>query len=185
MDAHDKWNLVALGALNVAHVGWWCGLLTGPAALHALFLADVAYIALDTCWLIFVPSCVAPRVRGTLIVHHILICTMFPLARNRPLLQRHLLRTWVVELQSWAHIAARHGDESGVGGVARRLNKPAFIALRLIAFPLSWFGYVSDRAALPAAIVAAHAPPRTHLLLGGVHSLFYALMIKWGWTLLR
>ena len=107
MDWHDDWNLVAIGALNICHVGWWCGLVTGSAIVQWLFFADCAYLLGDTCWLLFVPSCVAPRVRMTLLLHHLTVCACMPIAIGHPVLMRHLLRTWIVELHSWNHIAAR------------------------------------------------------------------------------
>ena len=46
MDAHDDWNLLAIGGLNLAHVAWWFGLVaTNGPALQFLFYADC-----DTCW---------------------------------------------------------------------------------------------------------------------------------------
>ena len=104
MDIHDDWNLVAIGALNICHIGWWSGLFVTPAALQWLFYADGAYLLMDTVFLLAVPTCVAPRVRFTLLLHHLTSCICLPIAAGTPLLMRHLLRTWVVEVHSWNHI---------------------------------------------------------------------------------
>ena len=184
MDAHDDWNMVVIGALNVAHAGWWFGLVTGGGALSFLFWADCAYLLLDSCWLVFVPSCVAARSRGTLLMHHALVCCLIPLAAGRPVLMRHLLRTWMVELHSFNHIATRW-LHARLAAWAERLNKPLFVALRLIGYPLSWVPYARDRAALPALVKAAHVPLALHLPLSCAHFVMYGLMLKWGHALLR
>ena len=103
---HDVWNLLALGCLNAVHILWWLGLLS-ESALFAVFSLDVAYIALDGLWLVASPSCVPRRVWATLVAHHAAVLLCVPVAVGNPLLMRHLLRTWVVELHSWNHIAAR------------------------------------------------------------------------------
>ena len=46
---------------------------------------------------------------------------------------------------------------------AAKLNKPLFVALRLLAFPLTWLQYASERSALPSLIRAAHAPTALHV----------------------
>ena len=48
------------------------------------------------------------------------------------------------------HIGGRLGEP--FAGFARRVNKPLFVALRLIAFPLTWLQYASERAALAEAV---------------------------------
>ena len=137
IDAHDEWNLLALGALNLAHIGWWCGVFSASgAALQLLFYADAAYLIADTCWLVFVPNCVAPRNRMTLLAHHLLICTILPVAASKPVLMKHLLRTWVVEVHSWNHIAMRRLG-GRLGDLTKRVNLPLFVSLRLLAFPLT------------------------------------------------
>jgi hypothetical protein len=172
MDLHDDWNMVALGALNAAHVGWWVGLLTSTAALHVLFFADAAYLLADSCWLLFVPSCVAPRNRATLLVHHLLICGLLPLAAGKPVFMRHLLRTWIVEVHSWNHIAARRLSSQRARTACDRVNKPLFVALRLVAFPLTWVQYAAERGGI--------VPLAVHVPLSCAHALMYGLMLKWG-----
>lgn len=184
MDLHDAWNIYALGALNVLHVGWWAGVLAGPRATSALFAADAAYIALDTAWLALVPSCVAPRVRLTLLAHHLVMNCCTPVAWGKPVHQRHLLRTWCVELQSWTHIAARALRPGRLRRACDWINRPLYVLLRLVAFPLAWVLYSRERAALPAAVLAAHTPAALHAALTLVHFALYGLMLKWGATLL-
>ena len=106
LDWHDRWNLLAIGSLNVAHCAWWCSLLP-EHLLGALFCADVGYICGDLAWIALVPGCVPPGARPTLLLHHVLTCCCAPVAMGRPVLMAHLLRAWVVELHSWNHIAAR------------------------------------------------------------------------------
>ena len=106
LDWHDRWNLLAIGGLNVAHCAWWCSLLP-EHLLSALFFADVGYICGDLAWIALVPGCVPAGARPTLLLHHALTCCCAPVAIGRPVLMAHLLRAWVVELHSWNHIAAR------------------------------------------------------------------------------
>ena len=106
LDWHDRWNLLAIGGLNVAHCAWWCSLLP-EHLLSALFCADVGYICGDLAWIALVPGCVPPGARPTLLLHHVLTCCCAPVAMGRPVLMAHLLRAWIVELHSWNHIAAR------------------------------------------------------------------------------
>ena len=167
LDAHDDWNIVAIGALNLAHVGWWCGAVSGSTALNVLFVADAAYLMADTCWVLFVPNCVPARV-----------------AAGKPVLMRHLLRTWVVELHSWVHIASRRLRSKRLAQFAAIINKPAFFALRIVTFPLTYLAYVHDRRALSATLLEAHSPLRVHAPLSLTHLAMYGLMLKWGYTLL-
>ena len=183
LDYHDDWNLIALGALNAAQVGWWCGLF-GSGALNALFVADAAYLIADTCWLIFAPSCVPVKARGTLLMHHCLICFVLPVAAGKPVLMRHLLRTWIVELHSWTHIATRRLRSKRLSALAHGVNKPFFFVIRLVAFPITYLSYSRERAALPSELMLAHAPLRVHALLSLAHFSLYGLMLKWGWGLL-
>ena len=106
LDWHDRWNLLAIGGLNVAHCAWWCSLLP-EHLLSALFFADIGYICGDLAWIALVPGCVPAGARPTLLLHHALTCCCAPVAIGRPVLMAHLLRAWVVELHSWNHIAAR------------------------------------------------------------------------------
>ena len=184
LDLHDDWNLYALGILNVCHLPWWFGLYTGSSMTSFLFYADCSYLIADTCWLVFVPSCVPARNRGTLLIHHLLVCSCMPFAHGIPVLMRHLLRTWSVELHSWNHIATRRIQNIRLGKLLGRINKPLFFALRVVIFPLTWMLYAQDRAALPAAALAAAAPTRLHVPLSLAHAGMYALMLKWGWNLL-
>ena len=148
MDAHDDWNLLAIGGLNLAHVAWWFGLVaTNGPALQFLFYADCAYMLADCCWLLFVPSCVMPRVRGTLLVHHLTCIACMPVAAGNYTFMKHLLRTWSVEVHSWNHIASRRFSKLTF---LSYINKPLFVMLRLIGFPLTWFAYARDRVALCA-----------------------------------
>ena len=114
-----------------------------------------------------------------MLVHHLLVCSFVPVALGKPVLMRHLLRTWAVELHSWIHIAARTVNVYGIGDLARRVNKPAFVVLRLIGFPLTWFMYAAERSALPPAVLAAHAPFGLHTVLSCAHLGMYGLMLKW------
>ena len=107
-----------------------------------------------------------------------------PFAHGIPVLMRHLLRTWSVELHSWNHIATRRIQNIRLGKLLGRINKPLFFALRVVIFPLTWMLYAQDRAALPAAALAAAAPTRLHVPLSLAHAGMYALMLKWGWNLL-
>lgn len=173
---HDTWNLYAVGALNAMHVGWWTGLLHGNTVLRMLFSADFAYVLGDLGWLLAVPSCVAPRVWPTLLVHHGAIACCAPVAFGRPLLMRHLLRCWVVELHSWNHIAARRWQSP----LLQRVNKPLFVLLRLVGFPIAWFLYAAERSALSAAVLRLDAPTRYHVPLSLAHLAMYGLMLIWG-----
>ena len=139
---HDVWNLLALGCLNAVHILWWLGLLS-ESALFAVFSLDVAYIALDGLWLVASPSCVPRRVWATLVAHHAAVLLCVPVAVGNPLLMRHLLRTWVVELHSWNHIAAR--TPWPLGPACLRVNKALFMATRLVGFPLTYAVYRSGR----------------------------------------
>lgn len=67
---HDTWNLALLGALNLAHIGWWAGLSISPYFVERLYTADMAYFLCDFVWLLALPECVAPRVWHTLVAHH-------------------------------------------------------------------------------------------------------------------
>jgi hypothetical protein len=141
-DRHDEWNLRAIGALNVLHAGYWLQLIPGSGAVvTALFAADVGYLVADLGWLIFSPQCVQPSVRRTLLIHHGLVICCVPLAAGRIVLMRHLLRTWIVELHSWVHIAARRLQWAWAREQLRRANKPIYCALRLVGFPLTWVAY--------------------------------------------
>ena len=182
-DWHDDFNLACLGALNTVHVGWWLGLFPA-SALTTIFLADVAYIVLDACWLAFVPECVNAKVKGTLLIHHGVVLACVPISIGKPVLMAHLLRTWSVEIASWNHIAMRRLRPPDLALMQHLLNKPLFVVLRIIGFPLTWFVYARERAALPAAVIAAHAPPWVHVPLSLTHALMYGLMLKWGYTLL-
>ena len=184
LDAHDDWNLITIGALNLAHATWWTGLVSGSVALNVLFAADAAYLLADTFWLIFVPSCVPNKVRKTLLVHHMLVCAALPVAAGKPILMQHMLRTWIVELNSWTHIAARRLSSSWLATWARSLNKPLFLSLRIVAFPLTYLVYVRQRAALTPQLLASHAPLRVHGPLSIAHFAMYGLMLKWGYSLL-
>ena len=183
LDWHDDWNLVAIGALNIGHIAWWLGAVSGGAVLQWLFYADCTYLVLDSCWLLFVPTCVAPRNRGTLLMHHLIVCGCMPIALAHPVLQRHLLRTWVVEVHSWNHIASRRLPPA-IAKPLERINKPMFVALRLISYPLTWFAYAKDRAMLPEVVRAALIPGRIHWPLTSMHFLMYGLMLHWGKGLL-
>jgi hypothetical protein len=169
---HDIWNLVALGALNAVHILWWLGLLS-ESALFAVFSLDVAYIALDGAWLLLSPSCVPRRVWATLVAHHAAVLLCVPVAVGNPLLMRHLLRTWVVELHSWNHIAAR--TPWPLGPACLRVNKALFVATRLVGFPLTYAVYHRERQAAPAA-----SPPHLHWPLTAAQLALYGLMLHWG-----
>ena len=184
LDWHDDWNLVALGALNVAQLSWWCGLVSGPAVLNALFVADALYLIADTMWLLFFPECVPARARPTLLMHHCTICFAIPMAAGRPVLMRHMLRTWIVEVHSWNHIATRRLRSERLASFCRDVNKPLFVAIRLVAFPLTWFSYSSERLALPTALLEAQAPIRVHAPLSLAQLALYGLMLKWGYDML-
>ena len=166
LDVHDDWNLFVIGALNVAQLAYWGGLLPGAIAVKALYAADALYLMADTCWvcrrpppasmsggigcklglsmrvlspppssqprgpptrcnrqLVFVPTCVPAQARRGLLMHHIIVCCCLPIAAGKPVLMAHLLRTWVVELQSWTHIAARR-LEAPLAQHLERVNLP-------------------------------------------------------------
>ena len=183
IDAHDLWNLVLLGILNVAHMRWWLGWDLSNRTLEALFVADGAYLFLDFCWLVCVPSCVPPKSRITLLIHHAIVIAILPLAFGKPVLMRHLLRTWIVELHSWNHVAARHMD-GALAKWARAINKPLFVVVRLIGFPVTYVLYVYDRATLSEVTRNAQVPYNWHLPLSCAHAAMYGLMLKWGYGLL-
>ena len=220
LDLHDDWNLVAIGALNLAQLSWWCGLLPGGSStVFALFAADAAYLVADTCWvrssgieplqlartqyspctpachhlvpvwhrfasqLVFVPTCVPAQNRRGLLMHHLVACGCLPVAAGKPVLMAHLLRTWVVELQSWTHIAARR-LQPPAAALAQRVNRPLFFAFRIVAFPITWVLYARSRAALPATLLAAHVPLSVHVPLSLLHFAMYGLMLNWGRGLL-
>ena len=184
LDLHDDWNLFAIGALNLLHVPWWFGLSSAASLTSFLFYAGCGYLILDSCWLIFVPSCVPKASRATLLMHHVVVCGCMPFAWGKPLLMRHLLRTWTVEVHSWNHIACRRLQPGRLTRALTWLNKPLFVGLRMVVFPLTWVRYAQDRALLSAAEVAAHAPTRLHVPLSLAHAAMYGLMLKWGWGLL-
>ena len=184
MDKHDDFNMLALGSLNLAHIGWWCGAFGSPTTLAFLFYADASYLIADSCWLLFAPSCVPQQSRSTLLAHHLLVCGCLPIAAGRPVLMRHLLRTWIVEVHSWNHIAIRRLVPAKLISWLSWLNKPLFTALRLIAFPLTYFQYAKERAALTEAIRLAHSPLGLHVGLSGAHLMMYGLMVKWGYQLI-
>ena len=165
---HDLWNLWVIGTLNVTHAAWWLGVVDDARWLTPLFALDLAYILADLVWLLARPDCVASRVRGTLLLHHAAILLAAPAAAGHPVLMRHLLRTWVVELHSWVHIAAREFSSPAL----HALNKPLFVVLRLVAFPLTWFVYARQRAALPPAVAGARMSIGRDLLCQwrGVHA---------------
>ena len=176
--SHDAFNLVASGALNVLQAAWWSGLVDGEAALRTIFAADVAYIAIDAGWRWLQPSCVAARVWSGLFVHHVLVLACASPAWSEPLFMRHLLRTWIVEIQSWMHIATRQlGGRCGKAAAAA--NKPLFVALRLVGFPLTYFAYAAERRAVPE-----RAPLYVHVPLSIAHFALWALMLHWGKRLL-
>lgn len=181
-DRHDTWNMITLGALNVAQSFWWFNLcpkaISGSSLVAALFAADMSYLALDFGWLVFLPGCVPPATWPTLILHHgVILCCGYA-AWGQPVLMSHLLRTWIVEVHSFVHIAARKlGSKMPL---LQRINKPLFVVLRLVIFPLTWFAYARDRSALPPAVQAAQLPMRLHLPLSLAHLAIYGLMCKWG-----
>ena len=226
LDYHDDWNLIAIGALNIAQVAWWIGLLPGAGMVTALFAADAAYLVADTCWvwriafkpatqhawphppreelcipyqaltrvfvlahvpwpqLAFVPTCVPAQARRGLLMHHLVACCCLPVAAGKPLLMTHLLRTWIVELQSWTHIAARRLQHKAAAAIAQRINRPLFFAFRIVAFPLTWIAYERSRASLPAPLRLAQAPLSVHVPLSLLHLGMYGLMLNWGRSLL-
>ncbi|KAL3893402.1 MAG: hypothetical protein SGPRY_014258 [Prymnesium sp.] len=186
-DRHDTWNLLSLGALNAAHIVWWSGCWPAallPGAIPLLFTADCCYLLADFSYLLLAPACVSPSVRPTLLLHHAIVVSCMPFAWGKPVLMAHLLRTWMVELHSFVHIAARKTQWPNLQALLARVNKPIFVGLRLIGFPLSWFAYARDRAALSVAMRAAHAPGFVHVPLSIAHFAMYGLMLKWGHALL-
>ena len=54
----------------------------------------------------------------------------------------------------------------------------------MIAFPLTYFQYAKERAALTEAIRLAHSPLGLHVGLSGAHLMMYGLMVKWGYQLI-
>ena len=184
MDLHDDWNLVVIGALNIAHMGYWCGAFALSPSMSFLFYADAAYLLLDSLWLVLAPSCVPPKSWKTLLMHHALVCTLLPITAGRPVMMKHLVRVWAVEVHSWNHIATRRFGGTRLASVLEAANKPLFIGLRLINFPYTYFQFAADRAALPIALRATESPEWLMVPLGVAHSIMYALMIKWGYGLL-
>lgn len=182
---HDDWNLWAIGSLNVMHVSFWLGLTSlTPGFVVGLFAADMMYLVADLGWLVLSPKCVPPSVRRTLIIHHGIVILCAPFALGHPVLMRHLLRTWIVELNSWVHIAARRLRSQWAREALQRLNKPMFCTLRLVCFPLTWFAYNRDRASLDPVVRAALLPMAVHLPLSIAHFAMYGLMCRWGYVLL-
>lgn len=171
---HDLWNLWALGILNAAHVLWWVGALDETRWLATLYALDVGYMTVDALWLVLEPACVAARVRDTLLIHHAAVLACAAGATGYPLLMRHLLRVWIVELHSWTHIAARELRSPALGA----MNKPLFVGVRLIGFPLTWLVYARERTA------AAFPPLGVHAVLSAMQVLMYGLMCHWGKRLL-
>ena len=171
---HDLWNLWALGILNAAHVLWWAGALDETRWLATLYALDVGYMTVDALWLVLEPACVAARVRDTLLIHHAAVLACAAGAAGYPLLMRHLLRVWIVELHSWTHIAARELRSPALGA----MNKPLFVGVRLVGFPLTWLAYARERAA------ASFPPLGVHAVLSAMQVLMYGLMCHWGTRLL-
>ena len=62
---------------------------------------------------------------------------------------------------------------------AQVINKPLFVAVRLIGFPLAYVAYARDRGALDAHQLLLQAPPRLHGPLSVAHAAMYGLMIFW------
>lgn len=171
---HDLWNLWALGILNATHVLWWAGALDETRWLATIYALDVGYMTVDALWLVLEPACVAVRVRDTLLLHHAAVLACAAGAAGYPLLMRHLLRVWVVELHSWTHIAARELGSPVLGAV----NKPLFVGVRLVGFPLTWLVYARERAG------ASFPPLGVHAVLSAMQVLMYGLMCHWGKRLL-
>ena len=63
------------------------------------------------------------------------------------------------------------------------INKPLFVAARLIGFPLSYVAYARDRGALDARQLLLQAPPRLHGPLSVAHAAMYGLMLFWGYRM--
>ena len=186
LDRHDTWNLCAIGGLNVAHCAWWCSVLPerlNAAALQALFCADVSYILGDFAWIALDPGCVPLGARPALLMHHALTVACAPVAFGRPVLMAHLLRAWIVELHSWNHIAARQLSSPRLRKVLQAINKPLFVAARLIGFPLTYVAYARDRRALDVHQLLLQAPLRLHGPLSVAHAAMYGLMIFWGYRM--
>eukprot|EP00964_Phaeocystis_antarctica_P135000 scaffold99339_cov66-Phaeocystis_antarctica.AAC.3 len=66
---------------------------------------------------------------------------------------------------------------------AQVVNKPLFVAARLIGFPLSYVAYARDRGALDARQLLLQAPLRLHGPLSVAHAAMYGLMIFWGYRM--
>jgi hypothetical protein len=81
---HDTWNVALLGALNLAHMGWWAGLNISPHFVESLYMADMVYFLTDFVWLLALPECVAARVWHTLVAHHSSIITCGFFAFGKP-----------------------------------------------------------------------------------------------------
>ena len=71
-----------------------------------------------------------------------------------------------------------------LAAAAQRANKPLYVVLRMVFFPLGYLVYVRERSALPAALVQTQAPLRVHLPLSAMQWVLYGLMLKWGWRML-
>jgi len=180
VELHDSWNLVFLGSLNLAHLVWWAGHSVSHRVVECLFFADFIYIWADFAWLLALPECVNPRVWRTLVAHHATIVSMSYLGFNNPVLMRHAVRCWVVEVASWNHIATRKFKSP----VFEKVNKPLYIVTRLIGWPVAYFAYLRDRNSLSASEVLRWVPSRVHILLSFMQLLLYGLMIHWGYNLL-
>ena len=147
LDWHDDWNIYALGALNVAQICLWTGVLPA-SALTIVGMADGVYFAIDSMWLVFAPDCVPQKVRKTLLVHHFAVLCASACGIWRPLCAVHATNAWIVELQSWTHIAARRLNEP-LAKYCELLNKPLYVLTRFIIYPLTWFRYNHLRNTLP------------------------------------
>ena len=66
---------------------------------------------------------------------------------------------------------------------AQVINKPLFVAVRLIGFPLAYVAYARDRGALDARQLLLQAPMRLHGPLSVAHAAMYGLMIFWGYRM--
>jgi len=181
MDLHDRWNIYAIGGLNCAHIAWWVGLLRGRAALDALFFADIGYITCDFAWISLVSGAVPQTARPTLLVHHALTIACAPVAFGQPLLMSHLLRCWIVELQSWNHIAMRQLESPRLRRICQAINTPLFCATRLLGFPLTYLVYARQRSS--SAQYLLEAPRRIHVPLSIAHLAMYGLMCFWGYRM--
>ena len=180
LDWHDDWNIVAIGALNIVQMCLWTGVI--PASATALvWYADLVYFWLDSAWLAFVPGCVPAKVQKTLLLHHI-VCLITACSGFRsPLCQLHMCNAWIVELQSWTHIAARRLNEP-YAQACERVNTPLYLLTRFVLFPLTWFRYAHLRSTWPTG--TAQVPTLMHVPLSIAHWGLYGLMLKWGHAML-